>query len=113
MKKAPKLRKRAGARAAGPHAQNGATAAPKSAFADVDDRPLHRCVEGALDAYFQALDGEPASGLFDLVMAEVERPMLACVMRHVGGNQCRAAEALGLSRGTLRKKLLRHGLLED
>jgi len=111
MKKgAVKLRKRAGARAAGAHQANGAA---NATFADVDERPLHACVEGALDAYFAALDGEPASGLFDLVMAEVERPMLACVMRHVGGNQCRAADALGLSRGTLRKKLLRHGLLED
>src|SRR5689334_9976093 len=108
-KSAMKPRKRAGAKAAGAHslAANGA-----AAFSDLDERPLHRCVEHALDAYFAALDGEPASGLFDLVMAEVERPMLACVMRHVGGNQCRAAEALGVSRGTLRKKLVRHGLLE-
>jgi Fis family transcriptional regulator len=106
---AVKLRKRAGARAAPPH--QSATKAAQ--FATADDRPLHRCVETALDAYFATLDGERASGLFDLVMAEVERPMLASVMRHVGGNQCRAAEVLGLSRGTLRKKLVRHGLLED
>jgi len=108
-KTAVKLRKRAGAKSALPH--QGATKG--AAFADSDDRPLHRCVENALDGYFVALDGERATGLFDLVMAEVERPMLASVMRHVGGNQCRAAEVLGLSRGTLRKKLVRHGLLED
>ena len=70
-------------------------------FVDFDDRPLHRCVESALNAYFDALDGENTCGLFDLVMAEVERPMLASVMRYVGGNQSRAAEVLGLSRGTL------------
>ena len=108
-KAAAKLRKRAGAKSAPPHQ----SVSKNTAFADADERPLHRCVENALDAYFAALDGERASGLFDLVMAEVERPMLASVMRHVGGNQCRAAEALGLSRGTLRKKLVRHGLLED
>lgn len=110
MKKAAvKLRKRAGARAAAPHPNP-----PKSAtFADLDERPLHRCVASALDTYFAALDGERATGLFDLVMAEVERPMLESVMRYVGGNQCRAAEVLGLSRGTLRKKLVQHGLLED
>jgi Fis family transcriptional regulator len=101
---APKLRKRAGAKAAAAHA---------TSFADVDDRPLHRCVESALNAYFDALDGENTCGLFDLVMAEVERPMLASVMRYVGGNQSRAADVLGLSRGTLRKKLLQYGLLED
>jgi Fis family transcriptional regulator len=105
-----KLRKRAGAKAAGVHTPlvNGSVA-----FVDFDDRPLHRCVESALNAYFDALGGESTCGLFDLVMAEVERPMLASVMRHVGGNQCRAAEVLGLSRGTLRKKLIQHGLLED
>jgi Fis family transcriptional regulator, factor for inversion stimulation protein len=109
-KSAPKLRKRAraGAKAAGAHIPaNGA------AFVDFDDRPLHRCVENALNAYFDALDGEHACGLFDLVMAEVERPMLASVMHHVGGNQSRAADVLGLSRGTLRKKLIQYGLLED
>jgi Fis family transcriptional regulator len=46
-------------------------------------------------------------------MAEVERPMLVSVMRHVGDNQSRAAALLGLSRGTLRKKLMRHGLLDE
>ena len=78
MKKAaPKPRKRAGAEAAArtPPSANGA------AFADFDDRPLHRCVENALNAYFDALDGENTCGLFDLVMAEVERPMFASVMR--------------------------------
>jgi len=105
-----KLRKRAGAKAAGAHAPlvNGGVA-----FVDFDDRPLHRCVESALNAYFDALDGANTCGLFDLVMAEVERPMLASVMRYVSGNQSRAAEVLGLSRGTLRKKLIQHGLLED
>ncbi len=105
-----KSRKRAVAKAAGAHTPLPETGA---SFADFDDRPLHRCVESAMTAYFEALDGAHTCGLFDLVMAEVERPMLASVMRHVGSNQSRAAEVLGLSRGTLRKKLLQHGLLED
>jgi Fis family transcriptional regulator len=111
MKKGPaRSRKIAHANSAAAHpvAANGA-----GAFADFDDRPLHRCVENALNTYFDALEGENTCGLFDLVMAEVERPMLACVMRYVGGNQSRAAEVLGLSRGTLRKKLTQHGLLND
>lgn len=110
MRKGPaKSRRRAGAKAAGAHAAVG----NGSAFVDFDDRPLHRCVESALNSYFEALDGENSCGLFDLVMAEVERPMLVSVMRHVGDNQSRAAAVLGLSRGTLRKKLMRHGLLDE
>jgi Fis family transcriptional regulator len=40
-----------------------------------------------------------------MVLAEVERPLLACVLEKVGGNQSRAAQVLGISRSTLRKKL--------
>jgi|GEM_PF-786466 Fis family transcriptional regulator len=111
MRKGPaRSRKITGAKAAAAHA---VVANAACTFADFDDRPLHRCVENALNAYFDALDGENTCGLFDLVMAEVERPMLDCVMRYVGGNQSRAAGVLGLSRGTLRKKLSQYGLLDD
>jgi len=102
-------RSRAGAKAARAHAK---PAANVGTLTDFDERPLHRCVEDAMNAYFAALDGEDTSGLFDLVMTEVERPMFECVMRYVGGNQCRAAAMLGVSRGTLRKKLTRYGLLD-
>jgi Fis family transcriptional regulator, factor for inversion stimulation protein len=75
--------------------------------------PLHECVSEALEGYFAALDGQAPVGLYDFVMAEVERPLLKAVMQQVAGNQSRAAEMLGLNRGTLRKKLKYHGLLEN
>jgi len=67
----------------------------------------------ALDRYFESLDGAPTAGLYDLVIAEVERPLLESVMRFVDDNQTRASDVLGLNRGTLRKKLKQHGLLDD
>jgi Fis family transcriptional regulator len=82
-------------------------------FADADHRPLHRCVASAMDGYFAALDGATMTGLYDLVIAEVERPLLESVMRFAGDNQSRAAEILGLNRGTLRKKLKLHGLMDE
>ena len=81
-------------------------------FSDVDHRPLNRCVAFALDRYFESLDGAPTAGLYDLVIAEVERPLLESVMRFVDDNQTRASDVLGLNRGTLRKKLKQHGLLD-
>lgn len=76
-----------------------------------DGRPLAECVAAALSHYFELLDGQPPAGLYELVMREVEAPLLRTVLAHVGANQCRAAELLGINRGTLRKKMKLHGLL--
>lgn len=69
------------------------------------------CIEQNLNQYFRDLDGEAASGVYDMVLFQVEKPMLAYIMEQCGGNQSRAAEMLGLNRNTLRKKLLQHGLI--
>ncbi|HSP01566.1 MAG: DNA-binding transcriptional regulator Fis [Thioalkalivibrio sp.] len=71
---------------------------------------LARAVHQSLEDYFARLDGHEPDGLFRMVMEEVERPLLECVLRHCEGNQSRAAQFLGLNRGTLRKKLKQHGL---
>ena len=72
--------------------------------------PLRECVRMALDAYLVQLDGDDPRDLYRLVMKEVEAPMLKSVLTHTGGNQTRAAEVLGINRGTLRKKLRLYGL---
>lgn len=71
---------------------------------------LRESVQTALDNYFAQLDGQQASNLYELVLAEVEAPMLETVMTVTRGNQTKAAEVLGLNRGTLRKKLKQYGL---
>ncbi len=67
--------------------------------------PLHECVRDALERYLSQLDGHDAGRLYELVIREVEAPMLQTVLRYTRGNQSRAAEVLGMNRGTLRKKL--------
>ena len=74
-------------------------------------KALRESVAEALDDYFDHLDGQPVTDLYDLVLAEVEAPLLETVLRVSGNNQSRAAKLLGLNRGTLRKKLKRYGLL--
>ena len=72
--------------------------------------PLRECVRDAIENYFARLDGHSCNELYRLVMSEVEAPLLETVMRHTGGNQSNAASLLGMSRGTLRKKLRAYGL---
>lgn len=67
-------------------------------------------VKNALHAYFATLDGMEASDIYKLVITEVEAPLLEIVMHYANGNQCRAAQWLGLNRGTLRKLLNKYGL---
>ncbi|MFJ2712090.1 DNA-binding transcriptional regulator Fis, partial [Pseudomonas sp. NPDC087346] len=49
--------------------------------------------------------------VYNLVLSEVEAPLLESVMNYVKGNQTKASELLGLNRGTLRKKLKQYDLL--
>ena len=75
-----------------------------------DYKPLSFHVKQALDRYFTALEGHPPGGLYELVLNEIERPLLEEVMRRTRGNLSKAALQLGLNRATLRKKLEKHGI---
>jgi Fis family transcriptional regulator, factor for inversion stimulation protein len=72
---------------------------------------LKQSVTEAMQRYFSDLDGQATHDLYDIVMAEVEPPLLKAVMAYTRQNQSRAAETLGLNRGTLRKKLKQYDLL--
>ncbi|HEX6591806.1 MAG TPA: DNA-binding transcriptional regulator Fis, partial [Moraxellaceae bacterium] len=65
----------------------------------------------AMRNYFANLSGEQVTNVYDMVLAEIEAPLLEVVLEYTRGNQTRASEILGLNRGTLRKKLKDHGLM--
>ena len=67
-------------------------------------------VEATVDNYFHHLDGQKPSEVYDMVLNEVEAPLLAVVMKYTNQNQTKASSILGLNRGTLRKKLKKYGL---
>jgi len=83
---------------------------PAASRAALKEMPLRQHTEAALGAYFEKLNGHRPAGLYALVLREVEEPLLQAVMRHTEGNQVRAAEVLGINRGTLRRKLEGYGL---
>jgi Fis family transcriptional regulator len=76
------------------------------------NQPLHDSVRQALESYFSQLKGQSPDSLYEMVLAEVEMPLMEAVMEYTKGNQSRAAILLGLSRGTLRKKLKIYGMLD-
>jgi Fis family transcriptional regulator len=72
---------------------------------------IGKSVERSLDEYFRRLDGEPPHGIYDMVIAHVERALLASMLERSKGNQTQAAEMLGLNRNTLRAKLAKYKLI--
>lgn len=72
---------------------------------------LRKDVERSLRQYFSHLGEDSVTDLYDLVLTEVEVPLLKAVLNHTGSNQSKASIMLGLNRGTLRKKLKQHGML--
>ena len=72
---------------------------------------LEQCVLRSLQQYFDDLDGSRPHALHEMVTTAVERPLLQFAMEKADGNQCAAADLLGINRNTLRKKLQQYRLL--
>jgi Fis family transcriptional regulator len=73
--------------------------------------PLSTSVRKALKNYFDQLKGEEPREFYQMILSEVEVPLLEVVMKYTRKNQSRTATILGLSRGNLRKKLKAYGML--
>ncbi len=72
--------------------------------------PLSTHVKQTVLRYLDQLHGHDVVDLYDMVMAEVEKPLIQAALEHAGYNQCKASKLLGLSRSTLRKKMDFYGL---
>ena len=72
---------------------------------------VKNCLLHALDEYFNSIGDQTTHDLHSLVIKEVEATLLEATLAFTNKNQSKAAEVLGLNRGTLRKKLKEYGLL--
>ena len=78
----------------------------KEAGAPAGPEPLSRAVERHVRQFLASHEGGTApSGIYDRVIAEVERPLIRLTLAATRGNQIKAAAMLGLNRNTLRKKI--------
>lgn len=73
--------------------------------------PLCVHVERVVRQYFSLLGDDLPTDLYELILKEVERPLLSVVLEQTRGNQTKCAQILGLNRGTLRKKLKTYDLM--
>ena len=73
--------------------------------------PLRLHVERVVRQYFAVLGDEMPTDLYELILKEIEQPLLSVVLEKSRGNQTKCAQILGLNRGTLRKKLKTYGLM--
>ena len=85
---------------------------PITNFGEQSSQSLRQHVTCSLQKHFEQLGDTPTTNIYDMVLKEVEESLLKKVMWYAKGNQSKAAILLGLSRGTLRKKLIRYGMLK-
>lgn len=76
-----------------------------------EDITLSESVNRTVSGYLDAMQGQEVEDLYELVISEIEAPLLESVMKAAGNNQSLTAKMLGLNRGTLRKKLKKYGML--
>ena len=76
-----------------------------------DNRNLREAVTASVRDYLERLDGQMSTDVYQMVLAEVEIPLLEEIMAYTRNNQTKASIMLGLNRGTLRKKLKQYNLI--
>lgn len=80
-----------------------------------DDRKtitLKQVVKDTLRNYFTNIGNEQPIDFYSILLEEIERPLLEVLINHTHYNQVKMAQILGISRGTLRKKLKQYGMLD-
>ncbi|MEP1472079.1 MAG: DNA-binding transcriptional regulator Fis [Halieaceae bacterium] len=72
---------------------------------------LRDAVTDSVRNYLKELDGQMTTDFYQMVLAEIEAPLLTEIMTYTRNNQTKASIMLGLNRGTLRKKLKQYDLI--
>lgn len=83
----------------------------KKSFDSYSKNPLKDEVRKAMRRYFNQLDEKNIPiNVYELVLKEVEPPLLKSVMKFAKNNQSKAARILGINRTTLRTKLKKYNI---
>lgn len=76
----------------------------------LDKYAIEDVVEFKISRFLDQIGSFYPENVHELIMTKVEKPLLAQVLKRVGGNQVHASRILGINRNTLRKKMKIYGL---
>lgn len=68
---------------------------------------LEKLIKSKLEVFFQQQkeSNVELNGVYNLVLEQVERPLLELALKQFNGNQVKTAQLLGINRNTLKKKI--------
>ncbi|MCK4503863.1 MAG: sigma-54-dependent Fis family transcriptional regulator [Desulfuromonadales bacterium] len=69
------------------------------------DESLEKLVARKLENSLAQMNLQEMNNLYEMVLHQVERPLINIVLKNTRGNQIKTAEVLGINRNTLRKKI--------
>jgi Fis family transcriptional regulator len=72
--------------------------------------PLRQHVKATISRYLQDMGKTAPDNLYQMLLAEIEPPLIEEILKCTGGNQSRAADMLGITRNTLRTKMQRYSI---
>ena len=87
-----------------------AAAAPGAKDKAVREPSLEEVLAPRFRELLEKIQGGKANGIYDRVIASVERPLIRQALVVTDGNQIQAARLLGINRNTLKRKMDRLGI---
>lgn len=66
---------------------------------------LSNLISQRLEAFFDSQLNSLPVNLYDVILEQVENPLIVQTLKITHGNQIKAAEILGINRNTIRKKI--------
>ncbi|MBN3859643.1 Fis family transcriptional regulator [Neisseriaceae bacterium PsAf] len=71
---------------------------------------IGQCIQDNMIIYFDELEGEEPTGVYDMVISQVEKSLIDFILEKCNGNQTKTAKMLGISRNSLRVRIEKHNL---
>ena len=72
--------------------------------------PLRKHVQNTISRYLKDMGNTTPENLYQMLLSEIEPPLIEEILKRTGGNQSQAAGMLGITRNTLRTKMQRYSI---